>query len=175
MFAQPAEASSPTTNPPPTLQFLRLALGCEMVAVRIDAVREILEVAQMTPLPRMPAFVRGVMNLRGAVVPVIDLGARVGLDITRLGRRTCVVIADVADPEDERRTHSFGVLVDAVYEVFDVALHELEPVPRLGTRIDAEHLRSMVRVRGAATPELDLHAILQPQVLSQLIAAHAAH
>ena len=73
-------------------QFLRFALGNERYAVRIDAVREILEVVRMTPLPLMPAFVRGVMNLRGAVVPVVDLGARLGLEVTVVGRRTCVVI-----------------------------------------------------------------------------------
>ncbi|MEY8878778.1 MAG: chemotaxis protein CheW [Leptothrix sp. (in: b-proteobacteria)] len=166
-----AIAAAPETNP--TQQFLRFVLGTEMYAVRIDLVREILEVVQMTPLPLMPPFVRGVMNLRGAVVPVIDLGARLGLPVTRIGRRTCVVIVDVHRHDDDG-VQTIGVLVDAVHEVFDLPATDMEPVPRLGTRIDPGLIRSMVRVRGRTTPELDLGAILEQQQLAQLISQHSA-
>lgn len=153
-------------------QFLCFALGLERYAVRIDAVREILEVSRMTPLPLMPSFVRGVMNLRGAVVPVVDLGARLGLEATTVGRRTCVVIVDIAVPDDQG-SQRLGMLVDAVYEVVDLGAAEVEPVPRLGTRIDPGYIRSMVRVRGQATPELDIAAVLDLQVLADLIANQA--
>jgi purine-binding chemotaxis protein CheW len=175
-----ARAAAPDANPTgqpesssPTQQFLRFVLGAEMYAVRIDLVREILEVVQMTPLPLMPPFVRGVMNLRGAVVPVIDLGARLGLPVTRIGRRTCVVIVDVHRHDDDS-VQTMGVLVDAVHEVFDLPATDMEPVPRLGTRIDPGLIRSMVRVRGRTTPELDLGAILEQQQLAQLISQHSA-
>jgi purine-binding chemotaxis protein CheW len=125
----------------------------------------------MTPLPLMPEFVRGVMNLRGVVVPVIDLSARLGLAATVIGRRTCVVIVDVSLP-DESGSQTLGVLVDAVQEVLDIPLHDQEAVPRLGTAIDPAHLRSMVRVHAAATPELDLAAILDPARLVELISQH---
>lgn len=154
-------------------QFLCFALGQARHAVRIDAVREILEVSRMTPLPLMPSFVRGVMNLRGAVVPVVDLGARLGLAPTRIGRRTCVVIVDIPLPDDQG-SQRLGMLVDAVYEVVDTDVDELEAVPRLGTRIHPGHIRSMVRVRGQATPELDIAAVLDQQVLADLISAHGA-
>jgi len=150
------------------LQFLRLAVGPERYAVRIDAVREILEVARMTRLPLMPSFVCGVMNLRGAVVPVIDLGARLGGDTTVTGKRTCVVIVDIGVTSEN--PHRLGMLVDAVYEVFDSPADQLEPVPRLGTRIDASFIRGMVRVRGQSTAELDLDRVLDQQVLADLIA-----
>jgi purine-binding chemotaxis protein CheW len=153
-------------------QFLCFALSADRYAVRIDAVREILEVARMTPLPLMPTFVRGVMNLRGAVVPVVDLGARLGMDPTAVGRRTCVVIVDIALPDDQGMQR-LGMLVDAVYEVVDLRSTELEPVPRLGTRIAPGFIRSMVRVRGQATPELDIAAVLDQQVLADLIAEHS--
>jgi len=158
----------------PQQQFLSFALGSQPCAVRIDLVREILEVGHMTPLPLMPAFVRGVMNLRGVVVPVIDLGARLGLPATQIGRRTCIVIVDVALPDDSG-TQTLGVLVDAVQEVINIAERDLEPVPRLGTHIDAAHLRSMVRHRQHATPELDLASILDPQRLIHLIGEHRLH
>jgi purine-binding chemotaxis protein CheW len=157
-------------------QYLRFSLGHDMHALRIEAVREILEVAQMTPLPLMPDFMRGVMNLRGAVVPVIDLSARLGLPATAIGRRTCVVIVDVAAHDDAGKPQTMGVLVDAVYEVFACTSVDTEPVPRLGTRIAPEFIRSMVRIHDEATPELDLAAVLAQTALSELIASHmAAH
>lgn len=151
-------------------QFLRFALGHETYAVRIDAVREILEVVHMTPLPLMPDFVRGVMNLRGAVVPVIDLSARLGLSTTVIGRRSCVVMVDIPAPEDGRQT--LGVLVDSVYEVFDASYSDQENVPRMGTRISADFIRSMLRVRGQTTAEIDLARVLEQTALADLIAQH---
>jgi len=154
------------------VQFLRLSLGSEKYAVQINAVREILQMVPTTPLPLMPPFVRGVMNLRGAVVPVVDLGARLDLPATDVGRRTCVVIVDVPGI-DERRPQTLGLLVDAVYEVFDAPVADQEAVPRLGTRIDPGFIRSMVRIRGESTAELNLSAILDQQLLARLIACHA--
>ena len=154
-------------------QFLRFALAHETYAVRIDVVREILEVVQMTPLPLMPEFVRGVMNLRGAVVPVIDLSARLGLEHTVIGRRTCVVMVDIET--DDTGNQTLGVLVDAVYEVFDADRADQEDVPRLGTRISPEFIRSMLRVRGQATAEIDLARVLAKADLAQLIACHKPH
>jgi purine-binding chemotaxis protein CheW len=164
------QATSPS---PSMLQYLRFTSGGQHCAVRIDAVREILEVTQMTPLPLVPAFVSGVMNLRGAVVPVFDLGARLGLPPIQLGRRSCIVVVDVEhDDEDSAGEQTLGLLVDAVHEVFDCSSSELEPVPRLGTRVAPGFLRCMVRSRGQATPELDLAATLDLHALNQLIDAH---
>ena len=171
--AQVAPTAQQHDEVTPHSQCLRIALGSEAYALSVDYVREILEVVQMTPLPLMPSFVRGVMNLRGAVVPVIDLGARLGLDVTSLGKRSCVVIVDVAVPDDGGR-QTLGVLVDAVYEVFDVTNENTEAVPRLGMRVDAHHVRSILRVRGQATPELNLDTVLDQAELARLIGAHAA-
>ena len=157
------------------LQFLRFTSAGQHCALRIDAVREILEVGTTTPLPLVPGFVSGVMNLRGAVVPVFDLGARVGLAPIQIGRRSCVVVVAVADAVDaDAEPQTLGLLVDAVHEVFDCPAAELEAVPRLGTRIAPQFLRSMVRSRGQATPELDLANILDLQALSALIEGHHA-
>ena len=155
-------------------KYLSFQLSKEEYGIAILRVREIIGMVDVTPLPRTPDFVRGVMNLRGVVVPVIDLGARLGLPATVIGRRTCIVIVDVCLPDDGG-TQTLGVLVDAVQEVINIAERDLEPVPRLGTRIDAAHLRSMVRHRQQATPELDLAAILDPQRLVGLIGEHRQH
>jgi len=150
-------------------QHLRLALRAESYAVPIEAVREILEVGRLTVLPCTPDFVRGVLNLRGAVVPIIDLAARFGRGATEIGRRTCIVVVDVHGHGDER-DHILGALVDAVYEVFDVPAESLEAVPPLGTSIPAEFLGGIARVRGEAVPVLSLDSALAPATLADLIA-----
>jgi hypothetical protein len=105
MFNASIATNSSAGDRPPDLserQYLRFALADGAYAVPIDAVREILELAPITPLPQMPPFVRGVMNLRGAVVPVIDLAARYGLPVASVGRRSCIVVVDVPSPEPSR-------------------------------------------------------------------------
>lgn len=153
------------------VQLLRLSLGGEMHTVRIDAVREILEVSHVTPLPLMPAFVRGVMNLRGAVVPVVDIAARLGLPAANLTKRSCVVIVDV-DGDEAGSGQTFGALVDAVFEVVEANSAEMEPVPRLGTRIEPRFIRCMPRVRGSIAPELDLGVILDERSLRDLVSVN---
>ncbi len=179
MHVQP----SPTAAAPaaPGCALLRMAAGTETVAVPIAAVREILEVGRLTALPRTPDFVRGVMNLRGAVVPVIDLVARLGQPPARIGRRSCVVVVECQPPADhddddaadEGSPHGerlvVGLLVDAVYEVFDAPSGEFEPVPPLGTAIAPGYLLGMSRVHNAVIGVLALDRVLAQQELAALI------
>lgn len=157
-------------------QYLRLAVGGEVFATPIDTVREILEVGRLTVLPQTPPFVRGVMNLRGAVVPVIDLGARFGGAPAQIGRRSCIIVVEVhtaagPDADDtQAQSHVVGMLVDAVFEVFDTTAADMEPVPRMGTCVAGEHLRAMARVRGKVCAVLDLDHLLAPSLLAELIA-----
>src|SRR5690348_14408473 len=102
-------------------QYLTFTLGGEMFAVGILNVKEIIEYGSLTEIPMMPTFIRGVINLRGAVVPVIDLAARFGSKATEVGRRTCIVIVEV--PQDEGR-HDIGIMVDAVSEVLEIPAGE---------------------------------------------------
>ena len=174
MNPNPINSSVAPGGEPPSgamQQLLRLAAGKEKYAVGIAAVREILEVSHMTPVPLMPGFVRGVINLRGAVVPVVDLSARLGFEGTVVGRRTCVVIVDVVSPT-EGTEQTLGMLVDAVFEVFDTSAAALEAVPRLGMTIDPSFVRSIARVRGEATPVLDVSTVLDQDTLIRLIATH---
>jgi purine-binding chemotaxis protein CheW len=180
-------ASAPSTSDMASraslLSLLRMAVGDEDLAVPIDDVREILEVGRLTTLPRTPSFVRGVMNLRGAVVPVIDLAARVGQNAITIGRRSCVVVVETEplqdDDGDDSDGHAgtmvVGLLVDAVYEVFDAPAHGEEPVPTLGTRIDASFLRGMTRARGEVIGVLALDRVLAQHELSALIADYTPH
>lgn len=155
-------------------QYLCLAVGKETYAVGIDMVREILEVGRMTPLPLTPDFVRGVMNLRGAVVPVIDLKARFGGEPAVIGRRSSVVIVET-DHHDQDGPLVVGVLVDGVSEVLEIAEQDVEPVPALGTRIPKEFLQGMAKAKGILLSILDADRILERESMATLIASHVAH
>ncbi len=101
-----------------THQYLTFNVGREMFAVGILNVKEIIEYDNLTAIPMMPNFIRGVINLRGAVVPVIDLGARFSGSVSSVQRRTCIVIVEITQ-DDEK--HDLGVMVDAVVEVLPLA------------------------------------------------------
>jgi purine-binding chemotaxis protein CheW len=124
-------------------QFLTFLLGDEVFAMDIRTVREIIQVGPMTAVPLMPAFVRGVINLRGAVVPVIDLHARFGRRAAQLGKKSCIVIFD-ALRNGERV--ELGLLVDAVSEVIDIAADAIEPPPNFGTAVRRDFIQGMGKV-----------------------------
>lgn len=187
----PAGKGLPAVDEDAACSMLRMAVGGQDLAVAIEDVREILEVGRLTALPRTPDFVRGVMNLRGAVVPVIDLAARVGQPAITIGRRSCVVVVEAEPPAvddsaaatddpaeapaNEGNTLVVGLLVDAVFEVFDAPPSGIEPVPPLGTRIAPAYLRGMTRNRGEVIGVLALDRVLAQQELSALIAQHLPH
>jgi purine-binding chemotaxis protein CheW len=177
-------AGAPSVAGGELCSLLRMAVGSEVLAVPIEDVREILQVSRLTPLPRTPAFVRGVMNLRGAVVPVIDLAARLGHEAAEIGRRSCIVIVQTVatGPGDgEEGVHGdatplvVGLLVDAVFEVFDRAASEIEAAPALGTGIDAVFLRGMTRAAGEVIGVIALAQVLATRELSAAIAAYQPH
>lgn len=180
-------------GPPPeaAVSLLRMAVGDEILAVPIADVREILQVAKLTPLPRTPGFVRGVMNLRGAVVPVIDLSVRLGRAPTELGRRSCIVVvqhnpqaeehmealgaADAAAHATATGSVAMGLLVDAVFEVFDRNTAEIEAAPDIGTSVATEFLRGMTRSGGQLISVLALQQVLSARSLAEAIEAWQPH
>ena len=124
-------------------QYLTFSLGEEVFAMDIRTVREIIQYGPMTTLPLMPGFVRGVINLRGAVVPVIDLQARFGRAPAQVGKKSCIVIFD-ALRHGERV--ELGLLVDAVSEVIDIAPAQIEPPPDFGSSVRRDFIRAMGKV-----------------------------
>lgn len=146
-------------------QYLTFALGSEMFAVGILNVKEIIEYGNLTEIPMMPTFIRGVINLRGSVVPVIDLSARFGGQPTTLGRRTCIVIVEVQDGE---LRHDIGIMVDAVSEVLDIPDHEIEPPPSFGAKIRTEFISGMGKIRGRFVILLNIDKVLSVEEIAQL-------
>ena len=142
-MSNPQSAASVAAEAP--AQYLTFTLGAEVFAMDIRTVREIIQHGPMTSVPLMPDFVRGVINLRGAVVPVIDLQARFGRPAASVGKKTCVVIFD-AMREGERV--ELGLMVDAVSEVIDIAADQIEPPPDFGTAVRRDFIRGMGKVAG---------------------------
>ena len=124
-------------------QYLTFALGEEVFAMDIRTVREIIQYGPMTTVPLMPVFVRGVINLRGAVVPVIDLQARFGRAAAQVSKKTCIVIFDAM--RDGERVE-LGLLVDAVSEVIDISAEQIEPPPSFGGTVRHDFIKGMGKV-----------------------------
>jgi len=154
-------------------QYLTFMLGGETFAIGILRIKEIIEYGQLTEVPRMPDFIRGVINLRGSVVPVIDLGARFGKQPANISRRTCVVIIEI-DHEGEQQV--IGVMVDAVNEVLDIPPEQVEPAPNFGANIRADFIQGMGKVEGKFVIILNVNHVLSLDEMSTLagMGAHSA-
>ncbi len=124
-------------------QYLTFILRDECYGISIDSVKEIIEYSQVTAIPLMPDFVKGVLNLRGEVVPVIDLGMRFGKSATEIHKRSCIVILEVPY---EQHLVVLGIVVDAVNEVLDIEPSQIEPPPAFGAKIRAQFIRGVANI-----------------------------
>lgn len=138
-------------------QYLTFLLGGEMFAIGILAVKEIIEYGGLTEVPMMPECIRGVINLRGAVVPVMDLTARFGKTATTVTKRTCIVIVETDNGGEQQVV---GVMVDAVNAVLDIAAADIEPAPAFGAKIRTDFIEGMGKVNGKFVILLNLGQVL---------------
>ena len=146
-------------------QYLTFALSGEMYGVGILNVKEIIEYGNLTEIPMMPAFIRGVINLRGAVVPVVDLAARFGGNPSAIGKRTCIVIVEMQQDDTKQ---DLGIMVDAVSEVLEIPGAEIEPAPAFGARIRADFIAGMGKVNGKFVILLDIQRVLSVNEMAEL-------
>jgi purine-binding chemotaxis protein CheW len=123
-----------------TSQFLSFILDGDLYALDISKVREVLEFTSVTKVPRTPEFMRGVINLRGAVVPVVDLRLKFGLPRTEKRINTCIIIVEI---EIDGESTVVGALADSVQEVMDLEPGQIDPPPRIGTRLDTAFISGM--------------------------------
>jgi len=123
-----------------TTQYLTFKLSDEVFALDITKVREVLDFTTITKVPRTPGFMRGVINLRGSVVPVVDLRLKFGMPMTEKTVNTCIIIVEVK-VDDE--TTILGALADSVQEVMDLEPDHIEPAPKIGTRLNTEFIKGM--------------------------------
>jgi purine-binding chemotaxis protein CheW len=147
-------------------------LAQEQFAIGILGIKEIIEYHGVTEVPMMPACVRGVINLRGAVVPVIDLNARFGRRSSEVTKRTCVVIVECGLGAGERQV--MGLVVDAVNEVLDIAAADIEPPPAFGARVRSDFIQGVGKVKGRFVLLLDVDRALSIDEIAGVAAAAEA-
>ena len=123
-----------------TTQYLTFKLDEEIFALDISKVKEVLDFTEITKIPQTPEFMKGVINLRGGVVPVVDMRLKFGMSETAKTVNTCIIIVEVSI---EGETTVLGALVDSVQEVMDLEPGQIEPAPRIGTRLRTEFIRGM--------------------------------
>ncbi len=148
-------------------QYLTFSLGSELFGINIDSVREIVEVPNITRIPRTLRFMRGVINLRGHAVPVVDLRHKFGMPPTEPGVDTCVIISEVI-LDDE--TTLIGALADSVQEVMEIGTKDIDETPKMGTAIDPRYIKGISNIGKLFVIILDVATLFS---LGELTISHA--
>jgi purine-binding chemotaxis protein CheW len=151
---------------PQSRQYLTFVLAGELYAVPIETIREVVEFHGLTRIPLAPAVVPGVLNLRGSVVPVVDLAVRFGSTATAIGRRTCVVIVET---ETDEGLQPMGLIVDAVSEALEINPQQLEQRPAFGTGLRRDFVLGMLNLADRFVVVLDMRVVLSLSELEQLV------
>ncbi len=146
-------------------QYLTFTLNEEHYAVPVAKVREVLEYTRITKLPRTSAFMKGIINLRGSGVPVIDLRLKFGMEETPVGKDTAIVVLDVIGADGEIVV---GALADAVHEVVEIASDKVEPAPRFGTKLAAEFIQGVGKRDDGFIIILDIDRIFNTEEVALL-------
>jgi purine-binding chemotaxis protein CheW len=162
---------TPTLSAAPVVagKFLAVSVADETYGIAVLKVREIIRLPKITPLPQLPEFVKGVTNLRGRVVPIIDLRTKFGLPAAITGR-TCIVVVQLALAA---QTIAMGLIVDGVEEVLTLSAGDVEPPPEFGLQLGLEYIVGIATVKGQVKMLLDIDRVLAADT-AQLIAGHAS-
>lgn len=146
-----------------TTQFLTFTLGEDVFAIDVMMAREIMDVCDVTRVPQTPDYMLGVINLRGSVVPVINMRLKFGMDDIELTRDSCIVVVEV-DVDGE--TVVVGALADSVREVLDLEPSQIEPPPRIGTRLNTEFIKGMGNLDDRFVIILDINRVFSIEELA---------
>ncbi|HEY0968055.1 MAG TPA: chemotaxis protein CheW [Opitutaceae bacterium] len=142
-------------------RYLTMVIGGEAYGIAVIKVREIIRLQKITPVPQMPACVKGVINLRGRVIPVIDLRIKFGLE-AKLEERTCIVVVQILPPSGTPL--SLGLVVDRVEEVLNLAADQIAPTPEFGASIDTAYILGMAKAKGEVQTLLDIDRVILADV-----------
>jgi len=163
-------ATTPITATDPALKtdaraakYLVFHLGEEEFAIQVQKVREIMGVQEITQVPQTPAYVKGVLNLRGKVIPVIDLRLKFGLPEMAYGQRTCIIVVQIAG---SRGPVWMGVVVDGVAEVLQVASADVEDTPSFGQDVSVPYVMGLAKVKGRVKILLDIDRVMTARELA---------
>jgi purine-binding chemotaxis protein CheW len=138
-------------------KYLTFALAEEEYGLPVLKVREIIKSMDVTAVPQVPAHIKGVINLRGKVIPIVDLRIKFGLPSVEATERTCIIVAEI---EVEQRRVMLGAVVDCVSEVLNISAEEIEPTPDFGQRLATDYLKGVAKIKGTVKLLLDLDQVL---------------
>jgi purine-binding chemotaxis protein CheW len=148
-------------------KYLTIVLDQESYGIAVLKVREIIRLQKITAVPQVPPHVKGVINLRGRVIPVVDLRLKFGLQ-AEIAERTCIVVVQIK--LEEGRSIQMGLIVDSVEEVVNISASEIEPTPEFGTRMDTSFILGLAKVKGVVKTLLDIERVVAPESISSLAA-----
>ncbi len=147
-------------------KYLTFVLGHESYGISVLKVREIIRLMDITSVPQMPPYVKGVINLRGKVVPIVDLRIKFGLAESQSSERTCIVVVQVKSPGGALAF--MGFIVDGVEEVTNFGGNEVEQTPDFGSKLDTDYILGMAKVRGKVKTLLDIDRLLTSETMERL-------
>ena len=165
--AMAVAAAAAAAAPVEQKQYLTFMLGGEMFSIGILCIREIIWYSNLTEVPMMPACIRGVINLRGAVVPVMDLSNRFGKPATPVTKSTCIIIVEV-QTQNEGERQNMGVVVDSVQAVLEIAASDIEPPPSFGAKIRSDFIEGIGKVAGKFVILLNVNQVLSMQEIGEM-------
>ena len=150
-------------------QYLTFKLSDEIFAVDISKVREVLDFTAVTKVPQTPEFMRGVINLRGSVVPVVDMRLKFGMTKTEKSVNTCIIIVEISVDQE---TTILGCLADSVQEVMDLEPDQIAPAPKIGTRLRTDFIKGMGKRKENFVIILEIDKVFTSDELTQVQGAH---
>ena len=145
-------------------KYLTFALAGEEYGIGILKIREIIGIMPITSIPRTPEFVKGVINLRGKVIPIIDLRLRFGMEPMEYTDRTCIIVVEINAHQDV--TIQIGAIVDTVSEVLNIKGEDIEDTPAFGASLDTEYILGMAKVSGGVKILLDIDRVLNSEEIA---------
>jgi len=164
------QSTTLTKSPSPITQeregkYLTFALGHEEYGLEILKVREIIGYMDITAVPQTPAHVKGVINLRGRVIPVVDLRAKFGMETADVTEQTCIIVVEIAQAG---RKFSTGIIVDRVQEVLDISARDIEEAPQFGGSVTTDFILGMAKIADSVKILLDIDKVLVEEALSRM-------
>jgi purine-binding chemotaxis protein CheW len=146
-------------------KYLTFTLAEEEYGIGILKIKEIIGLKPITTVPQTPEFVKGVINLRGKVIPVVDLRLRFGMDAIDYTERTCIIVVEV---DGQTGTIQIGIVVDSVSEVLNIREEEIEDTPTFGAKLNTDYILGMAKMEGGVKILLDIDKVLSDQEIAQL-------
>jgi purine-binding chemotaxis protein CheW len=140
-------------------KYLTFTLARQEYGLEIMKVKEIIGAMEVTPVPQTPAYVAGVINLRGKIIPVINLRLKFGMEFLEYTERTCIIVAEI---DRESGSMPMGMVVDSVSEVLNIKKEEMEATPNFGVKLATEYIMCMAKTRGKVIILLDINQVLNP-------------